>query len=124
VRLATAIAGGLAVAAVAMGVLAFTTGDESTPGAAMASSGLAVWTAQGCGSCHTLAAANAHAELGPDLEASLAGRSAAYVKRSIVAPNAEAAPGYTVGSMPDDFGSRIAPADLDRLVSFLRASAR
>jgi mono/diheme cytochrome c family protein len=139
VRVATAVAGALAVAAVVMVVLAFTAGDEgderpatpptATPAAAAAASsgerdGLDVWAEQGCGSCHTLAAANAHGFVGPDLEASLRGVPASYIKDSIVAPNKAAAAGYTTGAMPEDYAARISPDDLDRLVSFLQASAR
>ena len=43
---------------------------------------------------------------------------------SIVAPDKAAAAGYTTGMMPEDYASRIAPGDLERLVSFLQASAR
>ena len=80
--------------------------------------------AQGCGSCHTLAAANAHGTFGPDLGASLAGTPAAAIRRSIVDPGAEAAAGYETGMMPEDYATRITPRDLDRLVAFLRAARR
>ena len=86
--------------------------------------GLDVWAEQGCGSCHTLAAANAHGFVGPDLASSLKGVPTSYIKESIVAPSKAAAAGYSVGAMPEDYASRINPEDLDRLVSFLRASAR
>jgi len=138
VRIATAAAGGLAIAAVVMGVLAFTTGGDgeeqvaapptATPAApatgGSAPTGLAVWVAQGCGSCHTLAVANAHGVIGPDLASSLKAVPASYIKESIVAPNKAAAAGYSTGLMPGDYASRIAPGDLDRLVSFLKANAR
>jgi mono/diheme cytochrome c family protein len=139
VRVATAVAGALAVAAVVMVVLAFTAGDDSderaaapptaTPAATAAAAGgkrdgLDVWAEHGCGSCHTLAAANAHGFIGPDLGSSLRGVPASYIKDSIVAPNKAAAAGYTVGAMPDDYASRISPDDLDRLVTFLHQSAR
>jgi mono/diheme cytochrome c family protein len=135
VRVATAVAGALAVAAVVMAVLAFTAGDESderaaapptaTPAASSGErDGLDVWAEQGCGSCHTLAAANAHGFLGPDLESSLEGVPASYIKDSIVAPDKAVAAGFPAGMMPDDYASRISPEDLDRLVSFLQQSAR
>jgi mono/diheme cytochrome c family protein len=136
VRIATAVAGGLATAAAVMAVLAFTTGDESeeraaapptaTPAspAADGRDGLAVWAEQGCGSCHTLAAANSRGFIGPDLASSLKGVPASYIRESIVAPDKAAAAGYATGMMPSDYASRIAPDDLDRLVSFLQASAR
>jgi mono/diheme cytochrome c family protein len=138
VRIGTAVAGALAIAAAVMAVLAFTTGGDgderavvpptATPAATAAggrtSGGLAVWAEQGCGSCHTLAAANAHGVIGPDLASSLKGVPASYIKESIVAPNKVAAAGYSTGMMPDDYAARIAPDDLDALVSFLLASAR
>ena len=125
------------LAAAAMAAVAFTSGGEGPGGetaaspvataatapAAQTRGGLAAWVAQGCGSCHTLAAANAHGTFGPDLGVSLAGTSAAAIRRSIVDPRAEAAAGYETGMMPDDYATRIAPRDLDRLVAFLRAGA-
>ena len=132
-RVATAAAGALAIAAVVMGILAFTAGDEpaaappqtAAPAAGVpASRGLEVWLAQGCGSCHTLAAANAHGVIGPDLASSAKGVPASYIKESIVAPDKTAAAGYTTGMMPGDYAARIAPDDLDRLVAFIKASAR
>jgi mono/diheme cytochrome c family protein len=83
-----------------------------------------VWTEQGCGSCHTLAAAGATGTLGPDLGQNLRGMPAAYIRESIVAPSKVAAAGYGTGMMPDDYESRITPTDLDRLVTFLQESAR
>jgi mono/diheme cytochrome c family protein len=136
VSLATAIAGGLVIAAAGMAVVGITAeGDDggragamptATPAATVehARDGLAVWVAQGCGSCHTFAAANAHGDIGPDLGSSLTGAPASYIRESIVAPSAHAAPGYTTGMMPEDYASRIAPSELDRLVSFLQANAR
>jgi mono/diheme cytochrome c family protein len=128
-RLATGVAAGLGTAALVMAALAFTTGgdgaEQAAPAPAVrANGGLAVWTAQGCGSCHTLAVANAHAEVGPDLAASLKGKPASYIRQSIVDPRAHAAPGYSTGIMPEDYATRIAAGDLDRLVAFLHASAR
>lgn len=136
-RIAPAVAGALVLAAAAMVALAFTSGDDGgNPVAAPATTatttvasdakartGLAVWVAQGCGSCHTLAAANAHGTFGPDLGSSLAGEPASSIRRSIVDPTADAAADYEVGMMPEDYGTRIAPGDLDRLVAFLRKSA-
>ena len=81
-------------------------------------SGLEVWAAQGCGSCHGFEPANATGTLAPNLTRSLAGRSEEYIRTSIVAPSAEVAPNYG-DMMPPGFAKRIAPADLDALVAFL-----
>jgi len=97
--------------------------DEPAPSAPAAAAdeprGLAVWAAQGCGSCHTFGPANAQGAVGPDLELSLDGRSEQYIRTSIVAPDAETATGWEVGAMPTDYAERIAPEDLDALVDFL-----
>lgn len=122
-RIATAVAGGLASAAAVMAILAFTTGGDGKQPQAAARDGRAVWAAQGCGSCHTLAAANAKGTIGPDLAATLKGMPLAYIRKSIVDPSANAAPGWSTGTMPEDYASRISPGDLDLLVAFLRASA-
>jgi mono/diheme cytochrome c family protein len=135
-RAAPLIAGALVIAAAGMAVVAFTAGDDdderaaappaATPSATVSAerTGLTVWTEQGCGSCHTLAAANAHGFIGPDLGSSLQGVPASYIKDSIVAPSKAAAAGFTVGGMPEDYATRISPDDLDRLVTFLQQSAR
>jgi hypothetical protein len=86
--------------------------------------GLAVWIEQGCGSCHTFKPAGSSAPIGPDLQQSLRSRSRNYILQSIVQPNAAAAPGYTIGAMPEDYGRRIDPQDLEPLVDFLFEGAR
>ena len=134
-RLAPVAAGVLVVAAAGMAVAAFAGGDDDDPApsrpAATATAtatdqpaGLAVWVAQGCGGCHTFAAANSSAPIAPDLDASLRRMPAAYVKESIVAPDAVIAAGYSGGTMPEDYAERIAPDDLDRLVAFIVGGVR
>jgi mono/diheme cytochrome c family protein len=133
VRAATVTAGALVAAAAGMTALAFATGgDGSSPAAprpaatATAGStgspadGLAVWTANGCGSCHTFAPANAKGMFGPDLALSLRGVDKAYIRQSIVDPDAVAAPNWDAGVMPTDFRDRIPPEDLDKLASFIQ----
>jgi mono/diheme cytochrome c family protein len=92
--------------------------------AAAARVGEAVWVANGCGSCHALAAAGAEGQFGPNLTATLKGMPASYIRESIVDPGKVAAAGYTTGMMPEDFGSRIPPAELEALVEFIRAGVR
>ena len=116
-------AAALAVVGAALVIAAFATAGGGGNGRAGGASdppprGLAVFAAQGCGSCHAFAPANATGMLAPDLTASLAGRSEEYIRTSIVAPSAEVAPGYG-DMMPPDYAQRIAPADLDALVAFL-----
>ena len=85
--------------------------------------GLKVWVAQGCGSCHTFAPAGATATIGPNLANSLGGRSRAYIRQSIVAPNARVVGGGT-SIMPEGFGRRMTKAQLDALVAFIARDAR
>ena len=49
---------------------------------------------------------------------------ASYIRESIVAPAKVAAAGYTAGMMPDDYAVRIPPAQLERLVEFIRSGVR
>jgi cytochrome c oxidase subunit 2 len=89
-----------------------------------AQAGKSVFVNNGCNSCHTLKAAGATAKIGPDLdklpqEAKGAGKPLeAFVRESIVDPNAYVAPGYPKNVMPQTFGSL--PKDqLDALVQYL-----
>jgi cytochrome c oxidase subunit 2 len=93
-----------------------------SPTAARAT-GEAVWVAQGCGSCHTLAAAGATGTIGPDLGATLRGVPPAAIRQSIVLPGAAAPPGWSPGAMPEDYASRMTRAELDRLVAYLDRAA-
>jgi len=97
-------------------------------GAAARDPGLAVFESGGCGSCHTLAAAGAKGQIGPDLdELPAAARRAgkpleAFVRESIVDPNAYVAPRFQRDVMPGNFGDL--PQDqLDALVKFLVAAS-
>jgi mono/diheme cytochrome c family protein len=85
--------------------------------------GLQAWVAQGCGSCHSFAPAGAKATIGPNLANSLGGRSRAYIRESIVAPNAKV---YGDGSsiMPEGFGKKLSKAELDALVEFIAKGVR
>jgi mono/diheme cytochrome c family protein len=136
VRPATIAAAVLACAAAVMVVVAFATGGEeqraasapapaaAPPEPAAAREGEAVWVAHGCGSCHSFAPADAEGVFGPNLSATLKGMPASYIRESIVNPSKVAAAGYSAGMMPEDYGARIPPADLDALVEYLRAGVR
>jgi cytochrome c553 len=130
VRAATVAAGALTCAAAAMAAAALAAGggdgeeraaSAPAPAAAAARDGRAVWAANGCGSCHAFAPANAHGRVGPDLAATLKGMPASYIRESIVAPSKAAAAGFSTGAMPEDYAARIPPAELDRLVDFIAA---
>jgi cytochrome c oxidase subunit 2 len=92
--------------------------------------GKAIFSANGCSSCHTLAAAGANGKIGPDLdklpaEAKRAGQPLEqFVRTSIVDPNAYVEPGFPKGTMPTNFGTVIKKADLDVLVQYLIQSSK
>jgi mono/diheme cytochrome c family protein len=81
--------------------------------------GRAVFAAQGCGTCHTFPPAGASGTIGPNLAETLAGKDAAYIRTSIVDPNAEIASGYNADVMPDTYEEQLSPEQLNDLVAFL-----
>ena len=82
-----------------------------------------VFANNGCGSCHTLAAAESSGTAGPDLDQTLQGQSASMVEESIVAPDEEIVQGFPAGQMPQDYEEQIPEDDLKLLVDFLLESA-
>jgi mono/diheme cytochrome c family protein len=85
--------------------------------------GAQVFANNGCGGCHTLAAANASGVTGPNLDESLtAGISVDKVHEMIVDPNAEIAAGFSADVMPSNYGETISPEELEQLVEFLLES--
>ena len=92
-------------------------------GAAPATNGKQLFSSNGCVACHTLADAGATGTTGPDLDKVLKGRDPAFIKQSIVAPNAYVAPGYKPGVMPPSFASQIPAAQLNQLVQYLAQHA-
>jgi cytochrome c oxidase subunit 2 len=80
-------------------------------------------TSTACGSCHTLAAAGASGTVGPKLDAVLKGKDAAFIRQSIVKPDAQIAKGYQGGIMPKDFAQTLKPEELDALVNYLEKVA-
>ena len=78
-----------------------------------------------CSSCHTLAEANATGTVGPDLDQVLPGKDAAFIRESIVDPNAQIADGFAPGVMPQTFGYQLDDKQLSDLVAYLAtATAR
>jgi cytochrome c oxidase subunit II len=77
-----------------------------------------------CGSCHTLADAATNGTTGPDLDQVLKGKDAAFVKQSIVQPDAEIAQGYGKGIMPPNYGSTLSGAEVDALVKYLSEATK
>jgi cytochrome c551/c552 len=96
---------------------------SSTGGTGDATAGKAVWDANGCGGCHTLAAASASGTIGPDLDTALpkdAGSTplADFVKESIIDPSKVIAPGFSDGIMPKTFNT-LSATDLNNLVALI-----
>jgi cytochrome c oxidase subunit II len=79
--------------------------------------------ATACGACHKLADAGTAGGVGPDLDTALKGKDAAFIKESIVNPNAEIAKGFNAGIMPDQYEKLLSPAELDGLVKYLQEVA-
>jgi mono/diheme cytochrome c family protein len=81
--------------------------------------GAQVFANNGCGGCHTLAAAKTGGSVGPNLDEVLAGQSSAMVHEDIVDPNKVIAPGFPPSVMPLDYEQKLSPEELDELVQYL-----
>jgi len=89
--------------------------------------GAQLFIAFGCGACHTLSDAGTAGIVGPALDGigtwgaeRVEGQdAAAYIRNSIIEPNAFIESGYPPNVMPQDFASRIPSEQLDALVSYL-----
>jgi cytochrome c oxidase subunit II len=90
----------------AVGKQVFTSGNPST-------------NAIACGTCHTLADAGTTGTTGPDLDKVLKGKPAAFIRQSILSPNAVIAKGYQPNIMPPNFGATLSKAQIDGLVAYL-----
>jgi cytochrome c oxidase subunit 2 len=97
-------------------------GGEEEPaggGGEAAAGGRAVFADAGCGACHALADAGTSGGVGPDLDDALQGRDEAFIRTSIVDPEAEIARGFSPGIMPPNFDETLTPEELDALVGYL-----
>ena len=100
-------------------------GNGQNPQAVAA--GKTVFTgSSGCAGCHTLAAAGANGTIGPDLDKQLASDAQAagmplpaFIKESIVNPDAYIAKGYNSGLMPTNFNTTLSATDIDNLVALI-----
>jgi len=100
------------------------TPTTTTPGTAQGdpAAGKTLFTSQGCGACHAFAAAGTNATVGPNLDEALQGKDAAFIRESIIDPNAEITQGYQPGIMPGDFGQKLSAKQIADLVAFLSQS--
>ncbi len=81
--------------------------------------GAQVFASTGCNGCHTLADAGSTGTTGPDLDGALKGEDEAFIRESIIDPNANIAKGYPPEVMPQTYGDELSPEELDALVSYL-----
>jgi mono/diheme cytochrome c family protein len=91
----------------------------------------------GCGSCHTLAAANTTGTVGPNLDTRLKSDCATSqsmqirgatleecIHKAIVDPYAYIPSGYSSGIMPDTFSKTLSPSQIQALVAFLSSAVK
>jgi mono/diheme cytochrome c family protein len=106
-----------------------TTATSGAPSASTLALGKSVFASNGCGACHTLKDAGSGGNVGPILDhlpadAQKAGKDeAAYIKESIVSPNAYIVPGFPANTMPGNFAHVLNATQLNALVAYLLAVA-
>ncbi len=81
--------------------------------------GAQVFANNGCGGCHTLAAAKSGGQVGPNLDEALPGQSVAEIHEDIANPNKEIAKGYPPNVMPQDYAQALSPQELEDLAQYL-----
>jgi cytochrome c551/c552 len=100
---------------------------STSSGGANAAAGKAVFAANSCATCHTFQPAGATGQVGPDLDTAPTASAkldhnmnlTAFVKQSIVDPNAYIAKGYKANVMPQTFGTSLSKTQLADLVAFI-----
>jgi mono/diheme cytochrome c family protein len=97
-------------------------GALAQAGLAGATTGEQIFTAAGCGGCHTFSKAGTNANIGPSLNdlASAAGGASPeeFVRESILNPDAQVAQGFQPGVMPA-FEGKLNDKQLQALVQYL-----
>lgn len=86
--------------------------------------GAQVFASNGCGGCHTLAAAKSGGTVGPNLDEVLPGQTAAMIEESVADPNANIAKGFPPNVMPADYKQTLTPKELEDLVQYLLQSTQ
>jgi cytochrome c oxidase subunit II len=94
--------------------------EQAAGGGEAGGDGKAIFESAGCGACHTLADAATQATVGPNLDDTLEGKDEAYIRESIVDPEAMLAQGFEDqgGIMPATYGDTLGD-DVDALVQYL-----
>ena len=99
-------------------------GGQEAGGAPAAAEGEALFADFGCSGCHTLEAAGSTATTGPVLDQALKGKDEAFIRESIVNPNAQIASGFAPDIMPQTYGQDLTPEELNTLVAYIAQSTR
>jgi mono/diheme cytochrome c family protein len=81
--------------------------------------GAQVFANNGCGGCHTLAAAKSGGVTGPNLDEVLPGQSLAMIHEDVADPNKEIAKGYPPNVMPQNYEQTLSAKELEDLVKYL-----
>jgi cytochrome c551/c552 len=126
------VAASTAPATTAAATTAAASTASATTTASAASGGKAVFVSSGCGACHTFTPAGTTATVGPNLDTTPTESAkadgnmplAAFVKQSIVDPNAYIAKGFPKGVMPGTFASQLSKTQLADLVTFIVAGQK
>jgi len=81
--------------------------------------GAQVFANNGCGGCHTLAAAKSGGVTGPNLDEVLPGQSLAMIHEDVADPNKEIAKGYPPNVMPANYEQILSSKELEDVVQYL-----
>jgi mono/diheme cytochrome c family protein len=81
--------------------------------------GAQVFANNGCGGCHTLAAAKAGGMVGPNLDEVLPGQTMAMIHEDIADPNKDIARGYPPNVMPATYEQTLTSKELEDLAQYL-----
>ena len=81
--------------------------------------GAQVFANNGCGGCHTLAAAQSGGVTGPNLDDVLPGQTEAMIHEDIANPNKDIAKGYPPNVMPQSYAETLTSKELEDLVKYL-----
>jgi mono/diheme cytochrome c family protein len=81
--------------------------------------GAQVFASNGCGGCHTLAAAKSGGVTGPNLDEVLPGQTIAMIHEDVADPNKDIAKGYPPNVMPSNYEQILSSKELEDLVKYL-----
>ena len=85
--------------------------------------GAQVFANNGCGGCHTFAAAESGGVTGPNLDEVLQGDTQTHVEEMVKDPNTEIARGYPPNVMPQNYEQILSSKEIEDLVKYLLENA-